>query len=149
MDFCSTAHSNCGVEEASLWGWWDPVPGKSAMLGRWSLWDLVLGCPQVLLGRMYLKPLSSQCLLSLSLGQEDAQASVGHQSQAWNLEWEWALILSGYLTGSPGKGLHIHPSEDHLRLPPCCPRLQHKQVSWLTWADYLLSALLSPARTLP
>lgn len=49
--------------------------------------------------------------------------------------------FSGDMTGSLEKGLQIHLSKHHLRLPPCCLRHQHKQVSWLTMADYLLSAL--------
>lgn len=46
MDFCSTVHGNCGVGQARLWGWWDPIPGKSEVLGHWRLWDLVPGCLQ-------------------------------------------------------------------------------------------------------
>lgn len=66
MDFCSTVHGNCGVEQAGLWGWWNPIPGKSEVLGHWSPWDLVPGCLQCPLREDVSGTLSSQALLPLS-----------------------------------------------------------------------------------
>lgn len=64
--FLRTVHGNCGVEQASLWGWWDPIPSQSEVLGHWSLWDLLPGCLQYPLREDVSGTLSSQALLPLS-----------------------------------------------------------------------------------
>lgn len=91
MGLRSTAHGSCGVEQASLRGWelgngWDPLPGKSEVLGHWRLWFLTPGCPQCPLREDLSETLCQARLFCPSSGGRKMPRPLGGISQDRSLD---------------------------------------------------------------